>query len=1228
MRLEDINLRNPIKVAYYDPFSVFPHVQDEFLSQLPLSNLHWKYSPTKPGKSIPLLPVVLQEEIPSLQHKNRSRNLLLENVYLRLIFIKADNLEMYRSQVRPLINAWLESLIKGHEMSWGIVLIVPGSKKEKKSTLIKTSMYDKLKIDFGANGKQLIDLDMTNADLEEYDDAEMERIFKIKDSYEEDISKLQAYNEMFGHIKRLIIQTFDSRYTIYNEKIQQLLKLAQSDAEMRISQFLYQLRLVHLMGDMRFLKDAIELFDEVTEELKDVVVRLSHAFDKKTYYLPDDLDFNNFSPEKSFDLNEQLVQFSNYTTNNVPVNLFAVKLGLFLSDSLLLQSLANFASSISIASVHILTLLRKLSLFINDISRSYPATTRLNEWFCVMIDFYLNLPIAAKLKELNDQNFENGGANHIEAILECMAELRLLRRTIMGKLAVLRGLELPQIGFILEDVPLNPEESVNQETKLTYAPLIAQLENQETYDAYFESCTVTAIEEFVNCNRNVTVDLLSVDLAILHYKKKRYQEALKILLVSYDYFIQNGWNFMGGALLEIYLECIEKSDAFDHEHILKTNLKLFGTLRETDTLNGINHYSLLKTREQCRVLFERIRKESKNLEDSIEYPLASLFDVSLNHFITPSDDLTDEYTILLDLVNPFGVEMEFRELRVTLEDTDEKKLEIVFSSSPVVISAETAQSLSLSSKVFRKGTFVLKGIVFQVTEKLVFADRLQILTATVDNTVVHENWDRTERFEQIQKDQEPTEVVPIAMYPIPGKFRVEAVSPEKIELGVARFDLLIHGGHQDAKNVQVSIASRTPGVKFDDSASLKIEEVSKEVTVRREVTFNYFGDTKILDLDFSIIYEVDGQSFEYHTSEAYDMSLTISISVQDIFRTNAIYSKFQIGSVFSKYPVRVLDCTYKSSNNKYDISKLSKTVSEDDSLLILGDQLAYLFYKVQPRNGRVSPSDILDLIVEYSNLNNECQKVVNGNFFENLLKLNLSKYYYLMLPTLNSLQYNLNHYAVHEEIEMTNVDDCSILMNHAVKKFVPSYDAETLTDILVDLFRDKTLNVDDAHKNFDHQYLHIPVAVPLLGVLHQVEFQFDRKQRYFVGEPIEATLEISSTTKWKNNDVGEILASSSPVRGKPQVPSSPSSTFQFTVLSEDQWLITGFRKYQFVVEGESSVSKVDICLVPLNVGELQLPKLNIQPTGSSGDQNIEVVNENALETILVVPELDTVTFSF
>lgn len=1229
MRLEDINLRNPISIAYYDPFSVFSEIRDEFTSKFPLSNLHWKYNPLKPGKSIPLLPVELKEEVPPLPHKKNTQKVpLADNVYLRLMFVKADNVDMYRSQVRPLIAAWLESLIKGKDVARGIVLVIPSSKRDKPLTLIKSSLYDKLKTDFGKSGKHLATLDMAASDLEssreEYDALELSNIFKLRAVYADEYQKLHEYSEVIAQVKTLILQTFDTRYTAYNETLDLVVKLAQADAEARVAHLLHKLRLVYLMSDMRFLKESLDLYDELFEDVKIVVADSNHAFDKQTLRIPAEIDLNNFSPESAFDHNDLLDQLAKYTQQNVPINLFDAKLGLFVGASLLLQSLANFATSISISSIYILTLLLRLSHFINDVSRSYPNSTQLSEWFCAMIDFHLNLPLTAKLVELNEKKLEASDINHTAAILEYLAELKLLRRTIVSKLAQKKGLKLPQLDLILYDVLLDSEETSSEEVELSYKPLIAQLEDQKSFESYFESSTISAIEDFVKCERNKTIDILSVDLAILHYQRKEYQEALEILLTSHEYFIENNWNFMGGALLEIYLECIQKVDTYSHEEILKSNLKLLATLRggKINTI-GINNFTLVKNEQQRRALFERIQAESHHLDFTLTYPLSDLFTATMASFIDTKADSGDQYAISIEVTNPLGVDIVLQEVRAILEREDTR---ITFSTAPVTLTPGT-QTLSLFSLIFSKGKFQVKSIELQVTERLVFEQKRETLgEAATDNTVIHAVGELTTSNSHRLSLDVLQDTPSIEMYPVPGKFRVEAQSPLEIELGVARFDLVIYNGHQDATNINVSLSSLTPGVKFTKhEPEFAIEALQPDEIHRKSITFDYFGDTKILALQLDVIYESNGTIYEFHTNEAYDMSLTISISVQDIFRSEAIFSKFQIGSVSTKIPVRVLDCDFKSSDGRYDISSLSVSVTGSE-LLVFGDQPAYVFYKLEPKSGKVSPSDVLDLTITYSNLQNECEKLASNRFLEKLSQLGLANYFYAVAPSVKSLKFNLFHYALHLELEVLDVEASSLVFDHSIRKLVPPLDAEQMKDILTDIFKGRKLAVDNAEV-IENQQLHIPVAVPSLGMFHKLEFLFDRKPRYLVGEPIEATLEITSTSKWATQESQEILASSSPSRQEKKVAPQEYGLFQFSFLGEEQWLITGFKKHQFDVKGETSSCKFDVCLVPLNVGAIQLPKLNIKPMASI-EQQMEIVHENALETVLVVPELDSITFSF
>lgn len=1219
MRLEDLNLRNPITIAYYDPFSVFPSVLQDFLSKFPLANLLWKYHPRKPGKSIPLLPVNLKEEIPPPQHKRNANVPLVDNVYLRLMFVRAENMEMYRSQVRPLIGAWLQALVKDRNVTWAIILVSPRSLRDRPSTLIKTSIIDKLKIDFGKSGKQMGALNMVPSELdsskEEYDVPDTDNIFRIKEVYSNELQKVQEYNEIVTQMKTLILQTFDWRYNLYNDKMILLLSLTLADSTAQVAEFQCKLKLVYMMGDMRFLKELLDLYNEASTDLK-ALLATSDIFDRDSVSLPADLDLNSFSPETTFDQTEVLVQFARYAQDSTPVNLFTAKLGILLGKSLVLQSLANFATSISISAIYVLTLLLNVNFFINDVSRSYPDSVWLNEWLCAMIDFYLDLPLTSKLIELDAADQDKTGPSRVSAIKDCMAELRLLRRTIVGKLAAEKGLEPPQIGFVLEDISLGSEKEESGSFKLTYSPLVTQLHDQSSYEDYFEAETIAAIEDFVSSDRTKTIDLLSVDLAILSYRRKKYAEALEILLTSHDYFIENGWNFMGGALLEIYLECIQKLNTVGHDEILQTNLKLLAALKGAFTTTGINNYNLIRSLDQRHALFERVCEESEHLEKQMSYPLSELFDVSVCGFIETAS--SDEYSVLVILSNCFATKLHFLEIRVTLESPSGP---IVFSASAVEVSSEPKHTIALTSRIFRKDTFHVKQIEIQVTEKLRLVDeRNYVPSVNPDSTVVYLE-DTSIQPDESQQDQEVHAGKDIAMYPVPGNFRAEVISPARVELGVARFDLALHTGQKDARNIGVSLGSLTHGVRFDQNApKFELESIEANSALHKGVTFSYYGDTKILDLQIDILYESDGKVYEYHTSEEYDMGLIISILVQDIFRASAIYPKFLIGCASLKHPVRIKSCTFESRDENYEISCLSVPMAEGDSLVVYGDQPAFMFYRVKPKKEKVSLTDVLDLSISYSGLQQECTRAMEKRLEDELRRAGLEKYYFLLLPTVSTLRYNLNHYAVTNEIEVLNVDECCVSMNLIVANFVPEHDSRVLMD-LVRILGDP-LAVDGS-RSIDQQ-LYIPVSVPILGMFHQVEFVFDKKQRHLVGEPIEAQLEIKSTSKWSSHELQEICASSSPIS---EVPPETSPVFQFTVLGEDQWLLSGFKKHQFSVKQGTNSSSFDVCLVPLSVGELQLPRVVIKQLGPE-EINMEVVHENALETVLVVPELDSMRFAF
>ena len=183
----------------------------------------------------------------------------------------------------------------------------------------------------------------------------------------------------------------------------------------------------------------------------------------------------------------------------------------------------------------------------------------------------------------------------------------------MAKVANSHGYAINGINEILEEISLNDDTSSKNTSELSYKPLLEILLNENTYYKHFEKLTELIIHDFVNSGRTKTIDILSIDLALLNYQIGNYQESLNILQDAYEFFINNSWNFMGGILLEIYLNCTEKLDQSDYSLISLTCLRLFSNLvNPKNGKYGINNYKLIKPKVKIARLFEKIEEYPAN----------------------------------------------------------------------------------------------------------------------------------------------------------------------------------------------------------------------------------------------------------------------------------------------------------------------------------------------------------------------------------------------------------------------------------------------------------------------------------------------------------------------------------------------------------------------------------------------------------------------------------------
>lgn len=1217
----DINkpsLRSGVLIGYYDPFNVYPLVKDDLQNKFPLTNLHWKYNISKPLKSIPLLPVNFEEEIPKHILTKES-----DNVYLRIMFIQYENLDTYRSQVRPLIKEWLKHLVSKTEVEWVIILYMGSSLKDKLSSIIKTSIFDKLKIDFGVDGKELQALSV--------DSGLNERCFKVRELYENDMMKLESYNELIGQVKDLLVSTFNKRYVLYNQMIDNH-KTADFEA------FTLRLKLAYLLNDMHLLSDSLSIYDGLSSTLDKLYNSDPSQFETSVSCIPPDL--NNYDFEKSFDSNSIM-----NSIKNKKINLFELKCLIFANQSSLLQSSAEYASSISISSIFISSIYQKLLYFLNDLSNIFGDV--LNEWIFVVIDNYLNLPICDELVDRNKANADDNQSNPLSEILEFKGELKLSQRSKLTKMASSYGYTINSVNEILENISLDDEVKPKRNFELSYKPLLTILVDDGSFYKHFESLTESIIQDFVNVGRSKTIDILSIDLALLNYQLGNYQESLNILQDSYEFFINNSWNFMGGILLETYLNCTEKVDQNDYNLLSLTCLRLFSNLiNARNGKFGINNYKLIRPIGNIAKLFTKIEEYSSKLNELIEFPLDDVFKVEIMPFIR-SDETTkaDRYLMEVKLCNYYGIEFNFEHITLSLENSEGI---ISFAGENVKVSNKEENTIYLYSNDFRFGSFNPSKIIIRVNNRLHFTKKYTFEKESVEDTVVQYN------NETILKDSFLNESISkgitfndsdlsgsrLLFYQGLSKFSCNFCSPDDIDLKSTELLLKIKNGQKAIEDVSIEIIPCTSGLKINQDKlkdRLKIEKILPEEFIDIKIPYSYYSDNKIVSLKASITYSSEGEKYNHTISDLVDTTLTISVSVQDIFKSHYIFSKFQVGTANSKVPIRILSNCLTTSNENYKIFGPKNS----PSVIAFGEQPASYFYKITPKSDyKVKSIDSLDLTITYSNLQNECYSIVERFILNKLKELMLENYWFLIKKLIfNEFKFDLNNYAINKEVRILNNHEIELLEERILLRHIPKVEEKKK---IIGLFKhvlfENEMNVNIS-SDFESRQLFISVPIPVLSILQIVEFEFERKAQYLVGEPIIMNLKIESLTKWscdktKSNSMDklEILAESSPSKSQnTSNTSSKKEPFQLMIQNDESWLISGFKKETFQIDYElnKNVNTFEVVLIPLTVGKLLLPKISVKTLDNlEKDFSMDINFKNGLETLLVVPDVNSITFSF
>ncbi|KAF2443555.1 hypothetical protein P171DRAFT_389859 [Karstenula rhodostoma CBS 690.94] len=268
-----------VTVEYHDPSGLFPLVQEQLVSRLPLKNLHWK-APTRPLRSIDSLHVDLvpsagtasQAEIAAStptstttdQGKGASKERrhqipgLRQTPYLKVYILRCDDSDTYKSIARKQVREWVKTHTPSSSQSsssaskqenhdafeWMIVHVVlpdtpaasqprgsanSASGEKEKSNLASrftkgtTTLLEKLRADFDTASKSApervaqVRLQKNSVPPHMLPQTPVTSPPITEDPQEQE----RAWNDIIVKFKQLILRSFDLRVGQYEDDIRE-----------------------------------------------------------------------------------------------------------------------------------------------------------------------------------------------------------------------------------------------------------------------------------------------------------------------------------------------------------------------------------------------------------------------------------------------------------------------------------------------------------------------------------------------------------------------------------------------------------------------------------------------------------------------------------------------------------------------------------------------------------------------------------------------------------------------------------------------------------------------------------------------------------------------------------------------------------------------------------------------------------------------------------------------
>ncbi|KAF2478765.1 trafficking protein particle complex subunit 10 [Neohortaea acidophila] len=737
--------------------------------------------------------------------------------------------------------------------------------------------------------------------------------------------------------------------------------------------------------------------------------------------------------------------------------------------------------------------------------------------------------------------------------------------------------------------------------------LESALSSEAAFHETYERLSEDAMRYHITATQAKSAEAVVGDLAILKYHQGNYEAAVSYFQHVLPLYTDGGWNLMEIEALSIYATCLKELGK--REEYVRTSLLLLGKVcakNRTKATRWTKPDVDDETSSKFVGLMDTLVVASRQFDLEVVAPAEQFVNrVRLDRAIQLHDDC-DGFSVPLTLNSLLAESLQLDRVSARLASVADPNQTIDLAVTGPVHMRGGSNEFLLESVAVAFGAYRVDRLLFE-------AGRIRF-----EHDFSQNQGEPGAQSDILEMPDDPHQNR-IFLYPAQEAFKAELSLQSDIQLEATRWvEVRLNSGrnHIDALDLRLKPASAGLRLRLADAVYGNVDAREEEAStpgqlalaalpphtsavVQVPYSFEQPADRDIL-IRFTASYRTSQGAFTFVESFRLPTKLPLSVDVHDNFQFDALVSGFTIRTTTTS-PLCVTHAALQSSS-AYEVSgppaiSIPMPVFEGEPA-----KLAYKVIRREVPNDSFkggNRKDSLALDVTYHLVDEALHTTVLARFQDAVAN---SPFAHLSRLLTSVMTLNAKKHWTPADTQMALlVHESSIPSFNDIgwEEIIPCLPSEVRHDITTWL---KDWHAHNTRIAFGPETgsvgcvrsISIAVDVPSVDVVHRVSLALVEQPRQIkhyppilpVGQPIHAQLRIASTGIWGRRGDGARSGSSKKILPK---------NFHYELLADpDAWLVGGQRRGHFVFQ-EGRETLVELVLIPLRLGFLSLPSIDVQP---------------------------------